>query len=149
MLRTTALDPAFFQRTALLPLGGCIHKTKRIRPEQPLVTSGNHEIRLDGLNIKGQCTQRLRRIYDESSANLTAALANGNQINQAAIGPMTVRQGNDAGFVVDAVKDGSGPVAIRRARDGDDNAVAVICLSPTGEDVGGELLLQQHNVLTG
>ena len=77
-------------------LRGHVEKAGAIGREQPFIGGHGHEIRLHLLHVERQGTAALRQVQHQRGADVPAALADGHEVEQCAIGPAHIRRRHEA-----------------------------------------------------
>src|SRR5262245_49483942 len=95
-----------------LPARRNVEKPKTVRPEQPFVASHGEKIRIDAFDIERQRPDRLGCIHAEYGADATTCSPDCLEIDETAVGPMTMRDGDDPGRSIDEGEQRRGPIII-------------------------------------
>src|SRR4029079_18920472 len=90
---------------------------------------------------------RLCAVDTQDAADAPAGLADYLEINQSAVGPMTMRKRNDAGRGINEVKHGGGPVIVGGPWHSDEARAGALGKIRPRIDVGGKLLGQRDDRL--
>ena len=116
--------------------------------KQPLVADGDEEVWLDTLDVQRDGAKGLAGVDDECSADLPCALADADEINDAAVRPVRARHADDSRARVDRAEHGFRPAGFRIALDGDDVRVMLSRGFAPGEDIGRVGLRKQDDRIT-
>ena len=138
-----ALDPVFFQWASAVPPGSDVQQADGIRSKQPLIAGGDGEIRLHVTHAEGERAERLRQIERERGADLTASLADADQIEPPAARPLHVGKRGDRNLVAQGSQDRGRPVVVFRPGDDFQNR-SLFFRQPLPWIVVGRKLLGEH-----
>src|SRR6185436_7067870 len=116
ILGVLARDPIVLDRSTALPARCDVEKAEAVWPEQPLVAGDGDKVRIDASHVERQRADRLGRIHAERGADAATCRADRLEVDQPAIGPMTMRDGDDCGRAADAGEQRRGPIVIARPR---------------------------------
>src|ERR671911_2591705 len=112
VLASAAVDPVVLYGLPLPILLPNIHKPHTIRSEQPLVRRGDEKVGPDLRYVEGISPERLYRVDDKRRAHFADPLTDAPEVDERAVGPVTVRDGDNGGVGVDLREQGSAPVEI-------------------------------------
>ena len=142
-----ALNPAFLERRAGVPLGSDVEKADRVGAEKPLVTGGGGEVGLDVMHVERERAEGLSEIEDERGAEMAAGLADADEIETAAAGPVNMRERGDGDFGRERGERGGGPVVVGGPGHDFERRAAFTGEALPREVVGGKLLVEDEDAL--
>src|SRR5262245_66190390 len=101
ILGVLARNPIVLDGTTALPARRNVEKSKTVRPEKPFVAGDADKIRIDALHVERQRADRLGCIHAEGGADAATCGCDRLEIDEPAVGPMTMRPGDNAGRWID------------------------------------------------
>src|SRR5579864_20403 len=141
-------QPRLLKRhSALPPLRSNVQIAQSVGAEQPFVTDCDQEIRLYSAEVQRAGSERLTSIDYQGRANLPDSLSNPFQVDLTAIGPVTLRRGNDRRFFIDCIFQGFCPRSVTGAPHRDDAASSCACQLTPRVHIGGEFLIKENDGL--
>ena len=130
-----------------MPLGSDVEKADRVGAEKPLVTGGGGEVGLDVMHVERERAEGLSEIEDERGAEMAAGLADADEIETAAAGPVNMRERGDGDFGRERGERGGGPVVVGGPGHDFERRAAFTGEALPREVVGGKLLVEDEDAL--
>ena len=149
IFRPFPVEPVLLKGNTLLPARGDVAETVAVGPQKPFVCGGDQEIRLNRIHAEGHGAQRLGAVHHQRRPHFTAAAPHRHQIDQRAVRPVAMRQGGDGRIPADGLEKGRRPVVVRGMGDRCQPGTRIQRPPPPCIDIGGELVLQHDDLLTG
>ena len=147
ILGALARDPIVLDGATALPARRNVEKSETVWPEQPFVAGDGDKIRIDPLHVERQRADRLGGIHAERGADAATRRRDRLEVDEPAVGPMTLRHGDDRGRCIDGRKQRGSPIVVAGARDRDESGPGSLGQIHPRIDVGWKLLRQRHDAL--
>ena len=152
-LAAASHDPVLLERRAILEGGSQVREPDRVWSEQPLVAGADQRVGLDMADIERQRADRLRPVDHQERVAFPGALAYVHEVEQRAVGPVDLRQGDDRRPMVDgreqarAPRDRPGAFGRRRRLDHLQLEPTLGAQTAPRVDVARKLLLDDDDVV--
>ena len=147
ILGALARDPIVLDRATALPARRNVEKSETVRPEQPFVAGDGDKIRIDPLHVERQRADRLGGIHAEGGADAATRRRDRVEIDEPAVGPMTLGHRHDGGRSIDERKQRRRPIVVAGARYRDESGPGSLGQIHPRINVGWKLFRQRHDAL--
>src|SRR6266481_834769 len=116
ILGALARDPIVLDGATALPARRNVEKSETVRSEQPFVAGDGDKIRIDPFHVERQRADRLGGIHAERGAGAATRSRDRLEVDEPAVGPMTLRHRHDAGRPIDEREQRRGPIVVAGTR---------------------------------